>query len=101
MVDSRLRFRHRGRRWACVVGVAERAVAPVAEGHLVVEETAVEAGRLVGAAAVMAVVVVAAVVAVAVAAVVAAAVAAAVAEMAAGSRTACYVGRSHRNPSST
>jgi len=101
VVDSRLRFRHRGRRWACVVGVAERAVAPVAVGHLVVEETAVEAGRRVGAAAVVVAVAVAAVVAVAVAAVVAVAGAAVVAVMAAGSRTACYLGRTRRNPNST
>ena len=85
----------------CVVGVVERAAAPVAVGHLVVEETAVEAGRLAGAAAVLAAVAVAAVVAVAVVAVVAVAVAAAVAEMAAGSCTACYLGRTRRNPNST
>jgi len=96
--DSCLRFRHRGRRWACVVVMA---VALAAVGHLVVEDSAVEAVGRVGAAAVLAAVAVAAVAAVAETAVVAVVVAAVVAELAAGSRTDYYVGRTHRKPNST
>ena len=101
VVDSCLRFRHRGRRWACVVVMA---VALAAVGHLVVEDSAVEAVRRVGAAAVLAAVAVAAVVVAAVVAetaVVAVVVAAVVAELAAGSRTDYYLGHTHRKPNST